>query len=55
MDYFDMHLSQVAPRAFGPLDVALIEVTAINEDGTLMPSSSVATTRPGSTVPTNHP
>ncbi|WCT78586.1 acetyl-CoA hydrolase/transferase family protein [Novosphingobium humi] len=45
MDYFDMHLSQVAPMAWqgflGPLDVALVEVTAINADGSLVPSSSV--------------
>lgn len=45
MEYFDMHLSQVAPMAWqgflGPLDTALIEVTAIRPDGTLIPSSSV--------------
>jgi succinyl-CoA:acetate CoA-transferase len=45
MEYLDMHLSQVAPAAWqgflGPLDVALIEVTAIREDGTLVPSSSI--------------
>ena len=45
MDYFDMHLSQVAPMAWqgflGPLNVALVEVTAINADGSLVPSSSV--------------
>ncbi len=45
MDYFDMHLSQVAPMAWqgflGPLDVALVEVTAIHADGSLVPSSSV--------------
>ncbi|MTD99464.1 succinate CoA transferase [Paracoccus sp. YIM 132242] len=45
MDYFDMHLSQVAPMAWqgflGPLDVAVIEVTGIRPDGTLIPSSSV--------------
>jgi succinyl-CoA:acetate CoA-transferase len=45
MEYFDMHLSQVAPMAWqgflGPLDVALIEVTGIREDGSLIPSSSV--------------
>ncbi|WP_207103059.1 acetyl-CoA hydrolase/transferase family protein [Paracoccus shandongensis] len=45
MDYFDMHLSQVAPMAWqgflGPLDVAVIEVTGIRADGTLIPSSSV--------------
>lgn len=45
MNYFDMHLSQVAPAAWqgvlGPLDTALIEVTAILPDGSLVPSSSV--------------
>ncbi|OYV59786.1 MAG: propionyl-CoA--succinate CoA transferase [Acidocella sp. 21-58-7] len=45
MEYFDMHLSQVAPMAWqgflGPLDTALIEVTGINADGSLIPSSSV--------------
>ncbi|MDW6024408.1 acetyl-CoA hydrolase/transferase family protein [Mesorhizobium sp. BAC0120] len=45
MEYFDMHLSQVAPMAWqgflGPLDTAVIEVTAIRPDGALIPSSSV--------------
>ncbi len=45
MEYFDMHLSQVAPMAWqgflGPLDVAVVEVTGIRADGTLIPSSSV--------------
>lgn len=45
MDYFDMHLSQVAPMArqgfLGPLDTAVIEVTGIRADGALIPSSSV--------------
>lgn len=45
MEYLDMHLSQVAPMAWqgflGPLDTALIEVTAIRHDGTLIPSASV--------------
>ncbi|PZU59538.1 MAG: propionyl-CoA--succinate CoA transferase [Sphingobium sp.] len=45
IDYLDMHLSQVAPMAWqgflGPLDVAVIEVTAIRPDGSLVPSSSV--------------
>jgi succinyl-CoA:acetate CoA-transferase len=45
MEYFDMHLSQVAPMAWqgflGPLDVALVEVTGIHPDGSLIPSSSV--------------
>ncbi|MCB5944415.1 acetyl-CoA hydrolase/transferase family protein [Acidocella sp. KAb 2-4] len=45
MEYFDMHLSQVAPMAWqgflGPLDTALIEIVGITEDGALIPSSSV--------------
>ena len=45
MEYFDMHLSQVAPMAWqgflGPLDTAVIEVSGIREDGSLIPSSSV--------------
>jgi len=45
MEYFDMHLSQVAPMAwqgfFGPLDTAIIEVSGIRADGSLIPSSSV--------------
>ncbi|SDA24172.1 acetyl-CoA hydrolase/transferase family protein [Sphingomonas sp. NFR15] len=45
MDYLDMHLSQVAPMAWqgflGPLDVAVVEVSAIRPDGSLVPSSSV--------------
>ena len=44
MDYFDMHLSQVAPMAWqgflGPLDVAVVEVTGVRPDGSLIPSSS---------------
>lgn len=49
MEYFDLHLSQVAPMAWqgflGKLDVAVIEVTAIREDGLLIPSSSVGNNR----------
>lgn len=45
MEYVDMHLSQVAPMAWqgflGPLDTAVVEVTGIREDGSLIPSSSV--------------
>jgi succinyl-CoA:acetate CoA-transferase len=45
MEYFDMHLSQVAPMAWqgflGPLDIAVIEVSGIRTDGSLIPSSSV--------------
>jgi succinyl-CoA:acetate CoA-transferase len=43
--YLDMHLSQVAQMVwegfFGRLDTAVVEVTAITEDGQLVPSSSV--------------
>jgi len=45
MAYFDMHLSQVAPMAWqgflGPLDTAVIEVTGVRPDGSLIPSSSI--------------
>jgi len=45
MEYFDMHLSQVAPMAWqgflGPLDVAVVEVSGVREDGSLIPSSSI--------------
>jgi succinyl-CoA:acetate CoA-transferase len=45
MDYIDLHLSHVAQMVWegflGPLDVALVEVAGITEDGHLIPSSSV--------------
>ena len=45
LDYLDMHLSHVAQMvwegAFGHLDVALIEVAGVTENGELIPSSSV--------------
>jgi succinyl-CoA:acetate CoA-transferase len=45
MEYSDMHLSHVAQSAWfgflGKLDVAIVEVTGILEDGRLIPSSSV--------------
>ena len=45
MDYMDIHLSHVAQFVvygfLGKLDVALIEVTAVLEDGRLIPSSSI--------------
>ena len=45
MDYTDIHLSHVAQRVwqgfFGRLDVAVVEVSGIAEDGRLVPSSSV--------------
>lgn len=47
MHYMDYHLSDVAPLArygfLGKINVAVIEVTAIREDGSLIPSSSVGT------------
>ena len=45
MDYMDIHLSHVAQFVeygfLGKMDVALIEVTAVLEDGRLIPSSSI--------------
>lgn len=45
MDYIDMHLSHVDQYVwfgfFGKLDVAVVEVAGILEDGRLIPSSSV--------------
>src|SRR3954451_10713848 len=45
MEYIDVHLSHVAQMAWmgflGPLDVALVEISGISEDGLLVPSSSV--------------
>jgi succinyl-CoA:acetate CoA-transferase len=45
MDYIDVHLSHVAQMAWegflGPLDVAVVEVSGITEDGDLVPSSSI--------------
>src|SRR5579862_5651746 len=45
MDYMDIHLSHVAQFVeygfLGKMDVALIEVTAILEDGRVIPSSSL--------------
>ncbi|NCT66168.1 MAG: acetyl-CoA hydrolase/transferase family protein [Rhodanobacteraceae bacterium] len=45
MEYIDMHLSHVAQQTwfgfFGEIDTAVVEVTAIREDGTLVPSTSV--------------
>jgi succinyl-CoA:acetate CoA-transferase len=45
MDYLDVHLSHVAQMVWegflGPLDVALVEIAGITEDGDLIPSSSV--------------
>ncbi|MDY0021901.1 acetyl-CoA hydrolase/transferase family protein [Arenimonas caeni] len=45
LDYLDIHLSHVAQHAwfgyFGKIDVAVVEVTGVLEDGRLVPSSSV--------------
>jgi succinyl-CoA:acetate CoA-transferase len=44
MDYIDMHLSHVAQQTWfgiGDLDTAIVEVSAIREDGRLVPSTSV--------------
>jgi succinyl-CoA:acetate CoA-transferase len=45
MDYMDIHLSHVAQFVeygfLGKMDVALIEVSAVLEDGRLVPSSSI--------------
>jgi succinyl-CoA:acetate CoA-transferase len=45
MEYIDMHLSQVAPMAWqgflGTLDTAVVEVSGIHANGSLIPSSSV--------------
>src|SRR3954466_14805264 len=45
MEYIDVHLSHVAQMAWmgflGHLDVALVEVSGVTEDGHLVPSSSV--------------
>lgn len=44
-DYIDIHLSHLGPLVregfLGALDVAVIEVTAVTDDGRLVPSSSV--------------
>ena len=48
-DYIDVHLShmsqQVSRGFFGKIDLAIVEVTAITEDGKLVPSSSVGMNR----------
>jgi len=45
MEYLDIHLSHVGAFVrsgfLGKLDVALVEVTGIREDGALIPSSSI--------------
>jgi succinyl-CoA:acetate CoA-transferase len=45
IEYIDMHLSHVAQHTwfgfFGHIDVAVVEVVAVLEDGRLVPSSSV--------------
>lgn len=45
MDYLDMHLSHVAQMVWfgflGQLDVAVVEVAGVREDGRLIPASSI--------------
>lgn len=45
MNYMDIHLSHVAPQAalgfFGKINIAVIEIVGINEDGTLIPACSI--------------
>ena len=45
LDYIDIHLSHVAQHTwfgfFGKIDVAVVEVAGIREDGSLIPSSSI--------------
>jgi len=45
LDYIDIHLSHVAQHVwfgfYGEIDTAVVEVTAIREDGSLVPSTSV--------------
>ena len=45
MDYVDIHLSEVSQYAWsgflGKMDIAVIEVAGIREDGSLIPSSSI--------------
>jgi len=45
MDYVDYHLSEVSQYAWsgflGKMDIAIIEVAGIREDGSLIPSSSI--------------
>lgn len=45
LDYIDIHLSHVAQHTwfgfFGKIDIAVVEVAGIREDGSLIPSSSV--------------
>ncbi len=44
-DYYDVHLSHSGPQIragfWGPMEFAVVEVTKIKEDGTIVPSSSV--------------
>ena len=52
MEYIDIHLSQVAQFVwfgfFGKLDVSVVEVAGVLEDGRLSRHPPSATTRPGS-------
>ena len=48
-EYIDLHLSHVAQQAragfFGPIDVAVVEVSGILADGRLVPSSSLGSNK----------
>ncbi|GBQ70054.1 acetyl-CoA hydrolase [Ameyamaea chiangmaiensis NBRC 103196] len=48
-DYLDMHLGHLGPQVwqgyYGDMDVAVVEATAIREDGTVVPSSSVGNSK----------
>ena len=52
VDYWDVHLSHVAQYAwfglYGDLDVAIVEVAGIREDGLLIPSASIGNNKTGS-------
>ena len=49
IDYLDIHLSHVAQHAwfgfFGDIDIAIIEVSKIRQDGRLVPSTSIGNNR----------
>lgn len=55
-DYFDNHLGQVALRAaqgnYGKFDVAVVEATAITEEGGIVPTSSVGNSQAFLDLPT---
>src|SRR5690554_6191964 len=55
LDYIDIHLSHVAQHTwfgfFGNIDVAVVEVAGIREDGSLVPSSSISNNKSFSLSP----